>query len=161
VVVDVRGRRLPSRQLSAWLSRVAPPAAARASVTIALVTDARIRALNRAYRRRDTVTDVLSFAVGGMPAGRGSSAAGGGGSSRGNTRKLLGDIVIAKGVARRQARRAGHSETDELRTLALHGLLHLMGYDHHSDDGTMARLEERLRRKGGLQQGLIGRAQRQ
>ena len=72
----------------------------------------------------------------------------------------LGDIAIATGVARRQARQAGHSYQAELRTLALHGLLHLLGYDHHraSDRGRMARLEVRLRRQGGLREGLIERA---
>jgi probable rRNA maturation factor len=69
----------------------------------------------------------------------------------------LGDIVIARGVARRQARAAGHSERMELRVLALHGLLHLLGYDHESDDGQMSRVEARLRRKGGLPKGLIER----
>jgi probable rRNA maturation factor len=72
--------------------------------------------------------------------------------------KDLGEIVIARGVARRQARAAGHSELTELRVLALHGLLHLLGYDHERDTGQMRRLEERLRRKGGLREGLIGRA---
>ena len=62
----------------------------------------------------------------------------------------LGDIVIARGVARRQARAAGHSERTELRILALHGLLHLLGYDHERDEGAMARAERALRRKGGL-----------
>jgi probable rRNA maturation factor len=60
-------------------------------------------------------------------------------------------------VARRQAKAAGHSETVELRVLALHGLLHLLGYDHEVDAGEMARLEQRLRRKGGLREGLIER----
>jgi probable rRNA maturation factor len=69
----------------------------------------------------------------------------------------LGDVVIAAGVARRQARAAGHSLQTELRILALHGLLHLLGYDHEHDDGRMARLERRLRRKGGLTAGLIER----
>jgi probable rRNA maturation factor len=70
---------------------------------------------------------------------------------------VVGDIVIARGVARRQARAAGHSEATELRVLALHGLLHLLGYDHEQDGGRMQRLERRLRRKGGLREGLIER----
>ena len=70
----------------------------------------------------------------------------------------LGEIVIARGVARRQAREARHSELTELRVLALHGLLHLLGYDHESDEGEMRRTEQRLRRKGGLGEGLIERA---
>jgi probable rRNA maturation factor len=71
---------------------------------------------------------------------------------------FLGDIVIARGVARRQARAARHSERTEIRVLALHGLLHLLGYDHERDDGLMRRVEGRLRRKGGLPGGLIERA---
>ena len=71
---------------------------------------------------------------------------------------FLGDIVIARGVARRQARAAGHSERTELRVLALHGLLHLLGYDHEGDGGRMRRIERRWRRKGRLQEGLIERA---
>ena len=70
---------------------------------------------------------------------------------------FLGEIVIARGVARCQAREAHHSELTELRVLALHGLLHLLGYDHESDGGRMRRTEQRLRRKGGLREGLIER----
>jgi probable rRNA maturation factor len=70
---------------------------------------------------------------------------------------FLGDIAIAKGVAARQARAAGHPLGTELRVLALHGLLHLIGYDHERDRGEMSRLEARLRRKGGLKASLIER----
>jgi probable rRNA maturation factor len=76
------------------------------------------------------------------------------------THGTLGDLVIARGVAARQAREAGHALSTELRVLALHGLLHLLGYDHETDDGTMRRVEARLRRKGGLVSGLIERTGR-
>ena len=75
--------------------------------------------------------------------------------------ELLGDIVIATGVARRQAREAGHSYAAELKVLALHGLLHLLGYDHHdpADEGRMARLETPAAApRAGLRAGLIERA---
>jgi probable rRNA maturation factor len=126
--------------LGRWLADVAP-ARARGTVTVAIVPDARVRALNHEYRRKNAPTDVLSF-----PSGE---------------RGYLGDVVIAAGVARRQAREARHSLQTELRVLALHGLLHLLGYDHEHDDGRMARLERRLRRQGGLIEGLIERGGRE
>lgn len=123
--------------LGRWLQSIAP-ARAKGALTIALVPDARIRALNRRFRGKDSATDVLSF-----PA---------------DEPGVLGDVVIAAGVASRQAVEAGHSLQAEFRVLALHGLLHLLGYDHQHDDGRMARLERRLRVKGGLRKGLIERA---
>jgi probable rRNA maturation factor len=119
-------------------------------VAIALASDARVRALNRQYRRKDAATDVLAF-----PAHDDVAA-----DSPGRRPTALGDIVIATGVARRQAREAGHALQDELRVLALHGLLHLLGYDHYdrADRIRMSRVEARLRRKGGLRSGLIARA---
>ena len=174
-VTDGRGRPVRDGGLARWLESVAP-SRARGEVGVALAGDARVRALNRAYRRQDRPTDVLSF-----PAGAPERAVRGarrprrtaGDDGRRTTDhglratdhgpRLLGDIIIATGVAKRQARDAGHSEQTELRVLALHGLLHLLGYNHHHPDetGRMARVEDRLRRKGGLPAGLIGRAARE
>ena len=146
ITTDDRGRAVRAPGLAAWLARVAP-ARARGDLSLAIVPDTRMRALNRKYRRKDQATDVLSFAA---SAPRPWALA----------PRVLGDIVIAAGVARRQARDAGHSYAVELKVLALHGLLHLLGYDHHdpADGGRMARLERRLRAKGGLPAGLIERA---
>ena len=137
--IEVVGAGTTLHTLSRWLRRVAP-ARARGHVTVALVPDRRIQELNRNFRGKDAATDVLSF-----PAGEPG---------------MLGDVLIARGVARRQARGAGHDLPTEIRVLALHGLLHLLGYDHEHDGGRMARLEARLRRKGGLREGLIERGSR-
>ena len=149
-VSDERGRPLRSG-LPRWLTAVAP-ASARGIVSVAVVSDNVVRRLNRAYRQKDRPTDVLSFSAA-APETRSRAA-----RRPGATRvPHLGDIVIARGVARRQAKACGHAETTELRVLALHGLLHLLGYDHETDDGEMARVEKRLRRKGRLREGLIER----
>jgi len=142
-VADEHGH-LVERGLGRWLAGVAP-ARARGRVHVALVSDRRVRELNHRYRGKNAATDVLSFPAEHERPGRSVRAA------------ILGDIVIARGVAKRQARAAGHGERTELRVLALHGLLHLLGYDHERDNGTMARVERRLRRKGGLREGLIER----
>jgi len=157
-IVDEHGRRLQVRGLAVWLRRVAP-SRARGAVTIVLVSDPRMRALNRTYRGKDYATDVLSFpqlAPSLKP--RISSSRRAPSPQPLAPTGFLGDIVIARGVAKRQARAAGHPELDELRLLALHGLLHLLGYDHERDNGRMRRVERRLRRTGGLRQGLIERA---
>jgi probable rRNA maturation factor len=131
-------------------------------VTVALVSDSRMRALNRMFRGKDFATDVLSFPVGGREHLAGAPARPGVASQVVPAAGLrcLGDVVIATGVAGRQAREHGHALGTEFRVLALHGLLHLLGYDHEVDAGRMARAEARLRKKGGLPIGLIGRATR-
>jgi probable rRNA maturation factor len=149
-IADALGRPVPAPGLARWLARVAPKRA-RGVVTLALVGDRHVRALNRRYRGIDQVTDVLSFATG--PEDRRITE----GESAVRQRPSLGDVVIATGMAARQARMAGHSVATEFRILALHGLLHLLGYDHELDDGHMARLERTLRRRGGLGAGLIDR----
>ena len=130
-----------TRGLGPWLARWAP-ASARGDVSIAVVSDRRMRALNRQFRGKDAATDVLSFPATHMP----------------GVSSFLGDIVIAAGVASRQAREAGHPVSTELKVLALHGLLHLLGHDHDTDGGKMARAEARLRKKAGLREGLIERS---
>lgn len=144
------------------------------SLTVALVTDAQIARWNRAYRGKNCPTDVLSFPADGpvpqttVPSSRVNRSRQQ--SSRPRDRKVrgaepysstsstsstsskpyLGDIAIAPAVARRNARRFGRAFDHELRILILHGLLHLMGYDHESDSGQMDRRENRLRRELGL-----------
>jgi probable rRNA maturation factor len=140
-VSDALGRRVvrgPAAGLAAWVRRVAP-SRARGDLAIALIPDQRMRALNSQHRGVDRATDVLSF-----PSDRGH----------------FGDIAIAAGVASRQARAAGHPVATEVRILALHGVLHLLGYDHEADQGQMERAEERLRRRAGLPTGLINRGTR-
>lgn len=118
------------------------------AAAICLVTDGQIARWNRTYRGKDRPTDVLSFpsrtelpgAIGQTSLLRRSSRAV-------RASRYLGDIAIAPAVARRNARSAGRSFDQEMRILALHGLLHLMGYDHETDNGAMERLEIRLRRK--------------
>jgi probable rRNA maturation factor len=171
LVADERGRPAAAPGLARWLARVAP-SRVHGTVNIAMVSDAKVRELNRRYRGVDQATDVLSF-----PAHSSSPPRRTPGTRRNNPKSTklkrdltsassvssvvescLGVIVIARGVARRQARAAQHSERVELRVLALHGLLHLIGYDHERDDGRMRRVEQRLRRKGRLREGLIERA---
>ncbi len=99
-------------------------------VHILLTDDQHIRELNRQYRQIDDATDVLSFSDGSeLPEGR----------------MLLGQLVISRDTARVQANLAGHSEIRELKELTLHGVLHLLGFDHHEDHGEMDELELRLR----------------
>ena len=100
--------------------------------------DAELRRLNREFRHKDYATDVLSFPA----AGPGS---------------YIGDLAISMDRARDQARRFGHATADEVRILMLHGVLHLMGFDHEVDGGRMARAEKRWRERLGLPAGLIER----
>ena len=151
VVTDGRGRVRRADRLRRWLAGVAPPSA-RGEMVVALVCDRKMRDLNREYRGIDRATDVLSFPAttvvapdAGIEPLNGAAL-----PDPVDGERHLGDVVIATGVARRQARAAGHALGAELRCLALHGLLHLLGYDHERDTGQMERLERRLRRRGGL-----------
>jgi probable rRNA maturation factor len=103
--------------------------------------DSELRRLNREFRGVDYPTDVLSF-----PAAPPASH--------------LGDLAISLGRARAQAREFGHAIEQEVAILMLHGVLHLLGYDHEADTGQMARAEKRWRTRLGLSTGLIERVRR-
>lgn len=120
------------------------------AVTVCLVTNAQIARWNRDYLHKSEPTDVLSFPVEGennRPRSRQPIPS----RAHAGAREYLGDVAIAPQIARRNARRFGRSFDEEMRILILHGTLHLMGYDHETDDGEMERLELRLRRKLGLE----------
>jgi len=122
--------------------------------------DAELRRLNREFRGKDYATDVLSFPA---SCGAGTLAADGhkrrdeprGG--RQERPRHIGDIAISAARAQVQARQYGHSVETEIRILMLHGVLHLMGYDHEIDGGRMARAEARWRARLRLPHGLIER----
>lgn len=160
-VTDGRGRPVRTGHLGPWLEGAAPRTA-RGTVAIALVSDPVMRRLNRDFRGKDRVTDVLSFPGPEEPqtTSRATRKYAVIKSDKSILNNHLGDIAIALGMAGRQARAHGHGLAIELRILALHGLLHLLGYDHERDRGEMQETENRLRRRHGLPEGLIGRASR-
>ncbi len=121
-------RRVDAARLRRVLLRAGETLGASGEISVVLAGDRLLQRLNRDYRGRDRPTDVLSFPGDGESGG-------------------LGDIVISVETAARNARALGRSLPQELDVLALHGLLHVLGYDHETDDGTMKRLERRLRRR--------------
>ena len=121
-------------------------------VTLLLASSAHLRRLNREFRGQDYATDVLSFPSEIPPQQRQKRR------SRETRAGYAGDIAISADIARRNGRLLGHGVAIEIKTLILHGLLHLAGYDHESDNGRMARKEVLLRRTLGLPEGLIERA---
>jgi len=154
IVNRQRRIRIPIEQLNRFLAsaqkRLRVPGGA---LTVALVTDAEMKRWNRAFRGKNRPTDVLSFPVDDCPKAKSKSPRR---SRRGKQTALrsaglyLGDIAIAPAVARANAVRFGRTFPDEMRILILHGILHLMGYDHETDKGQMDRRENRLRRELGL-----------
>jgi probable rRNA maturation factor len=116
------------------------------SLTVCLVSDAEIARMNEKFRKKKGPTDVLSFPTVArrrpVRVRRGSRAVKAG--------EYLGDIVIAPATARRYAKKHERKLSSELQVLILHGVLHLLGYDHEMDHGQMDRVERRLRKRFGL-----------
>jgi len=142
-----RNVRVPAKDLSGFLVR-----ARRAlrlpshSLSVCLVSDSDMARWNRAYRGKSGPTDVLSFRADESNEKQAQFSP----PHKKSRARYLGDIAIAPAVARRNAARFGRTFGDEMRILILHGMLHLMGYDHETDRGQMDRRERRLRRKLGL-----------
>jgi len=139
VIASARWRKMPraARLVRRIIAAAAPTQARRAELAVILTGERAIRALNRQWRGRDKPTNVLSFPT---PAPR-----------RGGPRHL-GDIVIAYETVASEARRAGKPFEHHLAHLALHGFLHLLGYDHesHPDAEAMERREQRILARFGV-----------
>lgn len=123
-----RRRRVQPARVRRVLREAARDLGVSGELAVVVAGDGTLRSLNARYRGKDKPTDVLSFPGPGGDAG-------------------LGDVVISLDTAARNARALGRTLPQEVDVLALHGFLHVLGYDHETDDGAMDRLERRLRRK--------------
>src|SRR4051794_2835521 len=126
--------------LARFAARARKAAALRGEVNVLVTSSEELRDLNRRFRKKNKATDVLSF-----PSAIDSFG---------------GDIAISADIARENGESLGHGLGMELKILILHGVLHLAGLDHESDQGEMARKERRLRSQLGLNKGLIERSQK-
>jgi len=134
VVLDrQRRRRVDPARLRRVLRGAARELGVSGELALVFAGDRTLHRLNRTYRGKDRPTDVLSFPGPGGEEG-------------------LGDVVVSVETAAKNARALGRTLPQELDVLALHGFLHVLGYDHETDDGKMDRLERRLRKR------LLGRA---
>jgi probable rRNA maturation factor len=130
--------------LERFLLRARRAAGVKGAVNLFVTSSAEVRSLNRRFRGKNIETDVLSF-----PADSHETL---------RTSRMAGEIAISADVAKQSAVRLGHSAAEEVKILALHGILHLAGFDHERDNGQMERKERRLRVALRLPAGLIERA---
>lgn len=132
---------LSDTALAKFVARASRAIKLKGTVNVLVTGSSELRSLNRRFRDKDQPTDVLSFPPGPC-----------------FLNGLAGDIAISRDIAKENARRLGHSAAQEIKVLALHGLLHLVGYDHECDQGVMAGKEQQLRQALGLPLGLIERS---
>jgi probable rRNA maturation factor len=140
VILKKRVAGLDEAALERFLGRARRAVGLRGKVTVLVTTNRALRGLNGRFRGKDRPTDVLSF-----PAEARAAS------------DFAGDVAISAEIAAKNARRLGHAPKEEIKILALHGVLHLAGYDHERDQGEMARREEGLRKQLGLPVALIER----
>ncbi|HMK20847.1 MAG TPA: rRNA maturation RNase YbeY [Terriglobales bacterium] len=139
VILNKRVAGVDENSLERFVTRARRVVGLRGSVTVLITSSREMRSLNGRFRGKDTATDVLSF------------------PPQFESPRFAGDIAISAEIASENALQLGHSPAEEIKILVLHGVLHLAGYDHESDHGRMARLEERVRQKLGLPSALIHR----
>jgi len=137
IILEHEDKRIRERALALFTTKARRAVGLRGEVSVRITSDAEMRELNRRFRRKSKPTDVLSFPSA-MP-------------------QLAGDIAISADIASANAEKLGHPVETELKILILHGLLHLAGYDHETDDGAMHKQEDRLRQRLRLPVALIGR----
>jgi len=139
ILFEASARGLNSKSLLTFVNSACRAAGLRGSVSVLISNSLRLRDLNFRHRAKNAATDVLSFPSGELGNG------------------FAGDIVISHDIAAANAHALGHSLSEEIRILILHGILHLAGYDHENDHGEMEQKEAVLRNKMGLPTGLIER----
>lgn len=139
---------LSQQALARFVLRARRAVGLRGVPNILVTSSTMVRTLNRQFRGKNKATDVLSFPATTL-------------ASRAVRQRvpLAGDIAISADIARQNAARLGHSAAAEVKILALHGILHLAGFDHERDNGTMARKEMTLRQRLNLPAALIERTQ--
>lgn len=142
VIFEKRVVGLSRLALARFVTRARRASGLRGSVNVLVTSSAEMKSLNRRFRGKDEATDVLSF-----PA------------ADNHAKEFAGEIAISAEIAAHNARSLGHAAGVEVKILALHGILHLRGYDHERDRGQMARREQKLREELHLPAGLIERTQ--
>ena len=142
VIFQKRVADLTKLALDRFVARARRAARLKGTVNVLITTSTEMKSLNRQFRAKDRPTDVLSFPA--EPNGK---------------KQFAGEIAISAEVATKNAHDLGHSPAEEIKILVLHGILHLRGYDHDADNGTMARREKQLRAELRLPLGLIERSE--
>jgi len=147
IVNRQRAARLARPPLESFLRRVKNELGLEeAGLTVRLVSDAEISRMNETFRKKKGPTDVLSFPM----VARRRPVRLRRGSRTVRAGEYLGDIAISPATAKRYAKKNGRKLSSELQVLILHGVLHLLGYDHEIDRGKMDRIEQKLRKRLGL-----------
>jgi probable rRNA maturation factor len=142
-----RAVRLVRRPLELFMRHVKSELGLEESgLAVCLVSDAEIARMNETFRKKKGPTDVLSFPM----VARRRPVRLGRGSRTVKAGEYLGDIAISPATAQRYAKKNGRKLSSELQVLILHGVLHLLGYDHETDRGEMERMERKLRKRLGL-----------